>query len=83
MIQLYQSLWQESKWIQVNDLSDGQYSVNKNTRFKTFVLRSDMSDYSDAYIVVSSTITVEGTDANNQTDKMLAFKNNCPLRSCI
>ena len=65
MIQLYQSLWQESKWIQVNDLSDGQYSVNKNTRFKTFVLRSDMSDYSDAYIVVSSTITVEGTDANN------------------
>ena len=83
MIQLYQSLWQESKWIQVNDLSDGQYSVNKNTRFKTFVLRSDMSDYSDAYIVVSSTITVEGTDANNQTHKMLAFKNNCPLRSCI
>ena len=28
--------------------------------FKNLLLRSDMSDYSDAYIVVKVTITVEG-----------------------
>ena len=39
------------KWIEVNDLSGGQYSVNKNIRFKAPMLRSDCCDYSDAYIL--------------------------------
>ena len=30
------------KWIDVNDLSGGQYSINKNIRFKTPMLRSDL-----------------------------------------
>ena len=46
------------KWIEVNDLSSGQYSANKNIRFKTSMLRSDLCDYSDAYIVVNGRITV-------------------------
>ena len=29
------------KWIEINHLSSGQYSVNKNIRFKTSALRSD------------------------------------------
>ena len=29
------------------------------------MLRSDLYDYSDAYIVVKSITTVEGTNANN------------------
>ena len=37
------------KWIEVNDLSDGQYYLNKNIRFKTPMLRSDLYDYGDAY----------------------------------
>ena len=36
-------------WIEVNDLSGGQYSVNKNRRFKTPTLRSDLGDYGEAY----------------------------------
>ena len=43
-----------------DDSSSGQYSVNKNKRFKTSVLRSDLCDYSDAYFVVKGRITVEG-----------------------
>ena len=50
----------DKKWIEINDLSSGQYSVNKNIRFKTSILRSDLDDYSDAYIVVKGRITVEG-----------------------
>ena len=30
------------KWNEVNNLSGGQYSVNKNIRFKTPMLRSDL-----------------------------------------
>ena len=47
------------KWIEVKDLSSGQYSGNKNIRFKTSMLRPDLYDYSDAYIVVKETITVD------------------------
>ena len=47
------------KWVEVKDLSSGQYSVKKNIRFKTSMLRSDLCDYSEAYIVVKRTMTVE------------------------
>ena len=47
------------------------------------MLRSDVCDYSDANIVVKGTITLEGTNANNRTDKKLTLKNNPPFRSCI
>ena len=39
------------KRIKVNDLAGHQYSTNKDRRFKTSMLRSDLRDYSDAYIV--------------------------------
>ena len=47
------------KWVEVNDLSSGQYSINKNIRFKNSMLRSDLFDYSDSYIAVKGAITVE------------------------
>ena len=42
------------KWIKLNDLSNVQYSVNmyKYIRLKTLMLRSDLCDYSDVFIVV-------------------------------
>ena len=40
------------KWVEVNDLSSGQYSVNKNIKIKTSMLRSDSCDYCNAYIIV-------------------------------
>ena len=36
MIQLYQG--SDKKWIKVNNLSSGQYSVYKNKRLKTLML---------------------------------------------
>ena len=36
------------KWIEVNDLSGGQYSTIKNVSFKTPMVRSHLCDYSDA-----------------------------------
>ena len=46
------------------------------------MLRSDLCDFSEAYIVVKETITV--TNPNNDAhDKKLAFKINAPFLSCI
>ena len=66
-----------------NDLSSGQYSVNKNIRFNASMLRSDLCDYSNADIVVKGTISVTGTNNANRRNKKLIFKNNTPFRSCI
>ena len=46
------------KWIEVYDQSEKNYNVNKEIRFKTSMLRSDLCDFSDAYIVVKRNITV-------------------------
>ena len=70
------------KWIEVFDQSGGTYSSNKKIRFKTPMLRSDLCDYNDAYIVVTGKITVTNPD-NNADDKKLAFKNNAPFISCV
>ena len=45
------------EWIEVYDQSQGNYGVNKEIRIKTSMLRSDLCDFSDAYIVVKGTIT--------------------------
>ena len=72
-------------WIEINDLSSVQYSVNKNIRFKTSILRSDLCDYSDAYIVTKGTIDLLGTAVNEnvKAQKNVKFKNNAGVRSCI
>ena len=70
------------KWIKVYDQSEGNYNVNKEIRIKTSMLRSDLCDYSDAYIVVKGTITVVRPNAATK-NKSVAFKNNAPFINCI
>ena len=50
------------KWIEVHDQSGETYNTNKQIRFKTSMLRSDLCDYSDAYIVVKGKIIITNTD---------------------
>ena len=45
------------EYARVNGLSN-TYNENKSIRFKTPMLRSDLCDYADTYILVNSTITV-------------------------
>ena len=70
-------------WIEVHDQFGGSYSTNKRIRIKTSILQSDLCDYSNAYIVVKGTITVEGANNRDRKNKSLAFKNNAPFISCI
>ena len=52
-------------------------------RFKISMLRSDLCDYSDAYVVVKGKITVEGENDAKTRNKKVIFKNNAPFRSRI
>ena len=50
------------------------------------MLRSDLCDYSDAYIVVEGDITLAKTNGReiiNKRNRFLAFKNNAAFTSCI
>ena len=74
------------KWIEVYDQSEGNYNVNKEIRIKTSMLRSDLCDFSDAYIVVKGDITLTKTNGRGIIDirnRFLAFKNNAPFTNCI
>ena len=58
------------------------HSINKEIRIKTSMLRSDLCNFSDAYIIVKGDITV--TNPNNaKRNKAVAFKNNAPFINCI
>ena len=75
------------EYVRVNSLSN-MYNENKSIRFKTPMLRSDLCDYADAYILVNGTITVNGivNGVENEIirrDRPLILKNNAPFVSCI
>ena len=70
------------KWIEVYDQSENIYNLNKEIRMKTSMLRSNLCDYSDAYIVVKGIITVTDPDGAKR-NKTTAFKNNAPFINCI
>ena len=74
-------------WIEINDESRGAYNVNSQIKFKTTMLKSSLCDYSDVYILVKGTITVNNTAAQgvaaNNTNKKVIFKNCAPFTNCI
>ena len=77
------------EYVEVKSLSNA-YNENKSIRFKTPMLRSNLCDYSDAYILVKGTITVTAPGVNNNANNIrvkrnrpLILKNNVPFVSCI
>ena len=75
-------------WVEINDESGGTYTSN-DIKFKTTMLRSNLCDYADAYILVKGTITITGAgndDAAKRLDernKGVIFKNCAPFTKCI
>ena len=82
------SIFVTREYVKVYSLSNA-YNENKSIRFKTPMLRSNLCDYSDVYILVKGTgATAPGANnnANNIRDKRnrpLILKNNAPFVSCI
>ena len=80
------SKFRTKNWFEINDESRGGYNVNSQIKFKTTMLKSILCDYSDAYILVKGTITVDNTGtaaAPNNRNKKVIFKNCAPSTNCI
>ena len=82
------SKFRTKNWVEINDESRGTYTSN-DIKFKTTMLRSNLCDYADAYILVKGTITITGAgddDAAKRLDerkKCAIFKNCAPFTKCI
>ena len=75
-------------WVEINDEWRGTYT-GSDIKSKTTMLRSNLCDYIDAYILVKVTIKIVGAgnnDAAKRLDKRNAgagFKNCAPFTKCI
>ena len=71
------------KWYVINDQNNTKYGEgNENDssiKFETKVIKSNLCDYSDAYILVTRDIAATGGNA----DTKVAFKNCAPFRRCV
>ena len=71
------------KWNVINNQNNTDYGdgdENGTTiKFETKVIKSNLCDYSDAYILVTGDITATGGDANTK----VAFKNCAPFTKCV
>ena len=75
-------------WVEINDESKGTYTGN-SIKFKTTMLRSNLCDYADAYILVKGIITITGRENDvaarkaDERNKGVIFKNCAPFTKCI
>ena len=71
------------KWYIINDQTYGQYGRrNENDltiKFETKVIKPNLCDYSDAYILVTGDIKVAAV----AIDTNVAFKNCAPFTRCV
>ena len=77
------SKFKTKNWVEINDESRGTYNKDNQSRFKGYMLRSSLCNYSDAYMLVKRTITVRNTAAhnavNNSANKKVIFKKLCSI----
>ena len=80
------SKFRTRNWVEINDGLRGNYA-NSDIRFKTAMLRSNLCDCADSYILVKGTITITGEGDNaaaeraDERDKGVTFKNCARFKS--
>ena len=80
------SKFRTEDWVEINDEPKGRYD-NSNFRCKSTSISSSLCDYSDAYILLQGTVTVQNTAAAgaaiNNTNKKVIFQNCTLFIDCI
>ena len=82
------SKFRTRNWVEINYESRGTYTSN-DIKFKTTMLRSNLCDYADAYILVKGTITITGAGDDDaakwldERNKGVIFRNCASFTTCI
>ena len=71
------------RWYVIKDQNNTDYGEERESgttvKFETKVIKSNLCDYSDTYILVTANIKATGGNANTR----VAFKNCAPFTKCI
>ena len=71
------------KWYVINDQNNTGYGEgnedSRTVKFETRVIKSNLCDYSDAYVLVTGDITATGCNAGTR----VVCKNCAPFTKCI
>ena len=71
------------KWYVINDQNNTDYGEGNEDsttiKFETKVIKSNLCDYSDAYILVTGNIAATNGGANDR----VVFKNYAPFTKCL
>ena len=70
------------KWVEIH-LQSSSFKTNKEIKFKTSMLRSYLSDYSEANVWVKGNVVADNAADNVNFNKKFAFKNDALFMSCI
>ena len=63
------------KWLKVHDQSGEKHNTNKQIRFKTLMLRSDLCGFSDVYIVVKGVVIVSADERErDEMNRLVTLK---------
>ena len=82
------SKFRTRNWVEVNVKSRGA-NTSYDIKFKITMLRSNLCDYADAYMLAKGTITITGVGEDNaekwldEGDKGVIFKNYVPFTKFI
>ena len=75
--------FQTRKWYILNDQNNGQHGKGEENdstiKFNTDVIKPNLCEYSDAYILVTANITV----VNGNDNTSVCFKNCSPFIRCV
>ena len=83
------SKFRTKNWVEIDDESKESYNTGSDIKFKTTMLRSNLCDYADVYILVKGTITITGAGDDDvakrldERNKGIIFKNCAPFIKCI
>ena len=75
--------------VEINDEPQGMYKDSTQIKFKTSIIKSNLCDCSDVYILVIRTITITRAGADDaakradEGNKAVIFKNCVPFTECI
>ena len=80
---------EQKNWVEKNDESKESYGTGSDIKFKTTMLRSNLCDYADAYILVKGKIALIGAESDDaakrldERNKGVIFKNCAPFTKYI
>ena len=84
-----QSRFRTKYWVEINDESKELCSANSDNSSKATILRTNLCDYADPYILFKGTITITVAGADvaakqaDERDKNVIFKNCAPFTKCM